>query len=379
MEMKGFDQMNKRVETVALALLVLMAAATTTQATTYYSRTTGSTGSWASASSWNTARDGSGSPGVPGINDDAVIQGNHTIFVNTNSAAATTILIESGAFVPGLLEILNNGILTVKTSITCDDTAGVSGEFHFAATSGGAAILVADDGDDGTAAVVTLTGFFVMGSTGSGGTQLTQFDDDESDNDSFHLTTGSFLYPIGNGLVTVSAPFENDGSIDASVVTFMRPVVNDGDIEDGQFFAAVENNGTITGNAQFVDEVLNTNTGTITAGSGNAITFTSSASLENNGEVAAVSGGDIDFDSAPSAASTGLFKVTGSGSTIDFDYSGACTITGGADFEIGAGGLLNFNSDDMTTNGGIKIAGSSSFPGKVTAAPSITFEATGDF
>jgi len=382
--------MNKRVEIFGLALLAAGVTTTTARATTWYSQA-GSAEAWDDPFTWNTSRDGSGTAGGPTINDDVVIQSGHTVYIFQTTEAANTVLVESGTIVPGLLQILDGGVLKVKTSVTLDDTSAVQGAFWF---SGALAEtkLVADDGNNGNAVVVALTGIFELRSMG-GTTEFTQLDTDGNDNDSFQLAAGSYILPLAVSEVTISAPFENDGSFGvAGDLTCTHAIQNDGEIDfdDGQFDASLNNNGTIsaTGDVIFIGPVINDDVISVNGGDFRVtVQNTGSISIDgdgifldvltNDGEL--LVSGDTVFETGPDEDSTGLFKVSGSGSTMAFNIFGACNITGGADFEVGAGGHLIFNNDNLTTNGGIKIAGSSSFPGKVTAAAGITFEATGDF
>lgn len=83
--------------------------------TTYYSQ---KTGSWSDSSAWNTARDGSGSSGIPGAGDAAVIQNGHTISSDSAHTVGSVSVESGGSWARGTYTVVLRGNLTNAGSIS---------------------------------------------------------------------------------------------------------------------------------------------------------------------------------------------------------------------------------------------------------------------
>ena len=119
---ESLNSFNKNGSKLSLFLLVALLISTTSQATTYYSKTSG--GNWNTAASWSTVGYGNvtNAGTFPQAGDIANIGDGYTIFINTAISCAT---INVGQGVSGLLEFksTSNYTLTVSGNITVNTGA----------------------------------------------------------------------------------------------------------------------------------------------------------------------------------------------------------------------------------------------------------------
>ena len=119
---ESLNSFKKNGAKLSLFLLVALLISTTSQATTYYSKTSG--GNWNTAASWSTVGYGNvtNAGTFPQVGDIANIGDGYTIFINTAISCAT---INVGQGVSGLLEFksTSNYTLTVSGNITVNTGA----------------------------------------------------------------------------------------------------------------------------------------------------------------------------------------------------------------------------------------------------------------
>jgi hypothetical protein len=180
--------------TLTVAIVAFLSNAA--MATTWYS--TGNN-AWSTANSWNTARNGQGTPGNPAANDEVVIQDGHTVTVSTTTVSVTGVSIESGS-TGGTLRMESTGATTGQLMV--QDYIRNNGAFVFNESTNTRPIVTADN------TTCEIRGQFTM--TGSQGGQFT-----DSGSNAFKVRDGDEITFLGSSTAQISAPFEVDGTLEA--------------------------------------------------------------------------------------------------------------------------------------------------------------------